>query len=779
MFKASTMSSSAMKQARILVLLLLASILAPSISATSGRAAPACFEMDLSDISAFVAVNPDACVRVDLGVRSHETVLEFSFTVADDAMDVLLFDESGILPYENGQSYRTSFVEEASFETAIGLYEFDWSPPSSITAKRWYMVIDNSAHDGDDGMGDQGGLQSRFSIDVTPANEGSWTPIHNVYLVETGVEVNIHQFAVDAGTGVSLTADVLSGSGDLFIQSDNQVDGALFIAGTKIEGASSNSQLSWSVPEYLDGNGLNLIVSANQGTPFHFTLEMSYDPPIDPKITDHGNSSTIIGKKITLDATGTPNSLNQIASLSWDFNGDGIEDGSGMLVEASWLSPGLKTVNLTAISQSGSSAVTSHEVEVLDVVNPSAVISSEGTLLNGEWRLLRNADLTLRATTSTDDDGIASTHWDVPGLSGGSAASQVTVSWSQIGTYLVNLTVIDPSGNIGKTNTTIVVWDSTNPMLETSEIDAIDSVTVNEKFTLKAIGVDPFDDPSTLVYHWDFDLLEDSDGDGDARNDPDMTGSSIDVTLSKVGEQSVRVTVYDPSGNSASHGFIIDVNPEADSSGVFGIVALVFFVFLITAGVVLFGHRNMQTKLANQLLVSMGLNPHEATVRIEEIARNRKLPPFAKAMEIAGIGEGGEIKTADQIQSAEKAAEMDSIYGAGAATMATDPNAGFRSSVQNHQPIDSAHAEAALAAFEDSSSPVQSQPQVKKVATGKVRSGGISLPVQKTPVAQPQTHSLKGDCSSCAQPFTLEMPHGVNSAVVACPSCGADNLFER
>jgi hypothetical protein len=367
----------------------------------------------------------------------------------------------------------------------------------------------------------------------------------------------------------------------------------------------------------------------------------------------------------------------------------------------------------------------------------------------------------------------------VPGLSGGSAASQVTVSWSQIGTYLVNLTVIDPSGNIGKVNTTIVVWDSTKPLLETSEIDAIDTVVVDEKFTLTVIGVDPFDDASTLIYHWDFDLSEDSDDDGDARNDPDMTGSTIDVEFTKEGEHSVRVTVYDPSGNSASHGFVIDVIPPADSSSVFGIVALVFFVFLVTAGVVLFGHRSVQTKLATELLVSMGLNPSEATARIEEVARNRKLSAFAKAMDIAGIGDGGEIKTADQIESDQKSAERAAIYGAGADALVTDQNAGFRPSVQHHQPINSTFADAALAAFEDSPTAPIVQPQVKKVASGKVRSGGVSLPALQAPVAQPQSHSLKGDCSSCTKPFTLEMPAGVNSAVVSCPSCGADNLFER
>ena len=63
--------------------------------------------------------------------------------VADDSMDVLLFDENSISPYENGQSYHSYFEEEASFESALGSIDFDWKPPQSSSEKRWYYVIDN------------------------------------------------------------------------------------------------------------------------------------------------------------------------------------------------------------------------------------------------------------------------------------------------------------------------------------------------------------------------------------------------------------------------------------------------------------------------------------------------------------------------------------------------------------------------------------------------------------------------------------------------------------
>ena len=129
------------------------------------------------------------------------------------------------------------------------------------------------------------------------------------------------------------------------------------------------------------------------------------------------------------------------------------------------------------------------------------------------------------------------------------------------------------------------------------------------------------------------------------------------------------------------------------------------------------------------------------------------------------------MKSSRKKQIQQQADEIAAIYGNDSSSQ-IDPNAGFRSSAPVRQ-IDPALAEAALAAFAD-------EPEVKPVATsvpvsGKVKSGGIALPQSNAPV----NHTLKSDCTSCGKEFTVNMPQGVNSAVVACPSCGSDQLFER
>ena len=185
----------------------------------------------------------------------------------------------------------------------------------------------------------------------------------------------------------------------MFIQSDNQLSGDLIISNTGMEdfGGQDTTQIDWTDPQFLDLQNLNLMAEAGPSG-LHFTVKAWFNPVLAPKIVDYSSSTTTIGEKITLDASSTPNSLQQLLSLSWDLDSDGSVDATGNLVEASWSTPGIKTVNLTAQSQSGETTVVSHQVEVLDVEDPIAVITGQGGVidLNGDRRLLRLSDMVLQ-----------------------------------------------------------------------------------------------------------------------------------------------------------------------------------------------------------------------------------------------------------------------------------------------------------------------------------------------------------------------------------------------
>ena len=721
-----------MSRPNLLIFLLAGLLIAPMVSATEGRAAPQCAEFDLSDVvtsSSGVAVEPGACLIVDIGVRSHTTTLAIDIEVLDDAMDVLMFDQGTVQTYKNGQNYRSSFNAESSFESMIGSQWLDWAPPQSINAKNWYIVFDNSEHDGDEGLGDQGGMTSRFKLQLAPASVEDYPLIHDTFILQPGERINLASFSVDSGTDLSYWAHPISGSGDMFIQSDNQLSGDLIISDSGMEdfGGQDTTQIDWTVPQFLDLQNLNLMAEAGSSA-LHFTVKAWFDPVLSPTIVDYSNSTTTIGEKITLDASNTPNSLQQVLSLSWDFDSDNVVDATGNLVEASWSTPGDKTVNLTAQSQSGETTMVSHQVEVLDIEDPIAVITGAGGVidLNGDRRLLRLSDLVLQASNSYDDHAIASASWSVDGKPL-SSASQFTVSWSEIGTYVVTLTVSDPSGNTGSVNTTIVVYDSTEPILVTSDITEITEVEQGEEIELKAKAADEWDSQENLRFTWDLDLERDTNGDGDPTNDADFTGPSLAISFDDIGEARFAVTVYDESNNSDFEIFEIQVTEPPSEAGLIAIVSIVFASILVVSGVVLFGYRGIQRRHAVELLMEGGLSQVEAKARILSTARGTKLPMFANAYQMAGITDGAVIKSAGQMQTEAKAQEFAAIYGN---ESQQDPNAGFRPSSSVRQ-VDPALAEAALAAFAD-------EPEKPTVApsapvSGKVRSGGVSLPRSKPP----------------------------------------------
>ena len=119
--------------------LLVLMLLTPVVGATEGRAAPDCASAELSDVSGAMAVDAGSCLDINLGVHAPGTVLAFDILVADDAVDVLVFDEAGKAPYTLGQSYRSAMTTPVSTESMLGQQVFHWKvlPPSTPRRGRW------------------------------------------------------------------------------------------------------------------------------------------------------------------------------------------------------------------------------------------------------------------------------------------------------------------------------------------------------------------------------------------------------------------------------------------------------------------------------------------------------------------------------------------------------------------------------------------------------------------------------------------------------------------
>lgn len=819
------------------VLLFVMLLVPPSAVADAGRAAPGCTETTAAAFSSSDAIADGSCVKVSLGVLIPGDVFDISINIIDDAMDVLVFDQNTIQPYDLGQSYRSSYEQIPSTESALGSYSFHWKVPASINQKTWYIVFDNLDHDGDQGMGDLGGNESRASLNVEAIDEAYWTPYHDLIAIPSNDYQTLlsgDDLRLDAGTTVVVTAWSLESQGDVYLQTQNMNDlytsggvGTLSITGASLQSVEGSASFSWIVPNELDGEALTLVADntdapaggANGEQLVRMTVRVELTPTLNPVFSSDVDGSTTVGTTVNFDASATPNRLNQIDALQWDFdsNVDSDNDGTanndadatGFTAQASWPTPGERTVTLWVTSPTGQMASSTTTLAVNDVIDPVARIGGNGQPVAGGWRLLVNDALILNCDSSSDDHQVSACAWNLDGTPFGQNSS-ILLSWSSIGTHEVVLTVTDASGNTNATSTTVVVIDNTLPVLQQSSLNVLPSSGMIDKAVTCIVEAnDPFDGSSILRYHWDLNPDLDSDGNGDARDDPDRTGRQADLTFKQPGTYTVVVTVFDPSNNSDSHAFTLNIGEPAEEGNIAGILLIVLFIGTLTMGIALVGHRRWQHGVAVELLVGRGLSVPEAKAHIANVVDSRKTPLFASATILAGLDVGEVTPVAVQEEQA-KAAELESIYGSSNAIQTSSAFAPPSASPSISMGSQAAAADA-MALFADeptsneTTAPLQTEiPQDLMPAEAPqtvVKSGGVQLPenVAATPAPsvpepapEPQeptppspaptndigvrTRSIP--CSACGTTFSVNLPQGIAQAVVACPACNMDHVVE-
>ena len=799
-------------QSRIVALILVIMMIWPSaIAAESGRATPNCLQQDISSIPGSIGIDSGVCVKVNLGQLQSGDVYQFDITILQ-SIDLLLFDETSVQAYDLGQSYRNAFEQIVSTENAEGQYQFNWQVPASITAKTWYVVLDNLAHDGDQDMGDQGGNQSQVSISVDKMDQSYWTPFHNLIQMDnqsSQVLLSGDDLKLDAGTSIVISAWALQGQADVYLQTKQMYDlyasggvGSLYVSGGDLQNVVDSASMTWLVPAELDGQEL-VVIADNTDTPVgggdgseevRMTVRVELAPPLNPIIDDEDNSTVAIGQSITLNAYLTPNRLQQIDTLSWDFySADGLanNDASGWEVEATWQTPGVKTVTLTATSQTGEIAQTNHSITVIDVVDPVARITGSGLPVSNGWRVNIDESISFNCDSSTDDYTELTCAWTYDGSPYGQNNS-ILLSWNDIGSHSIGLTVSDGAGNTNSVMTSVIVLDTTLPILDSSSLEGFASAgTVGEKLTFTVSATDSYDDITNLRYHWDLQPSRDTDNNGNPRDDADLVGYKTSITFNKIGRNEVVLTVFDESNNSDSHAFAVNVASAPIQEGLTPILFLVLFVVTITSVVAILGHRRWQSRIASEILLGRGLSEAEVIVHLATVKQTRALPLFASATQLAGL-DAGEVQSSSDIELAQKEAELQSIYGnENTADLGYASNSGFSQAPQMSAGSLSSAAEASALLEEDAGS--APQPIQSEAPKALVESGGIALPegVSSTrPVVIEQqipavveeqitavATELKCVCESCGAGFEITLPAGVPKAVVACPSCQVDNLI--
>ena len=814
------------KVVAVLVLMLCVSF-APLASSTSARAAPSCSSESATTFASQVPVDDGECVELTLGLLTPGDVYEITVLVIDDALDVLVFDDAGLQPYLLGQSYRSAYQQVPSTEFANGSYEFHWKVPLSISEKSWTIVVDNLAHDGDQGNGDQGGDLGRVSISVTKLNDGQWTSYHDlVGIIPNGFLTLLEgdDLRLEEGTAVSVTAWSLEGFGDVYLQTEsmnaNYLAGQSNVAltGASLLGVDGTASFNWIVSAAFANQPLKLILDntndldgqGDGSSNLRITIRVELVPVMRASFAAE-NQTVELDTLLNFDASSSPNNLQQIAQYVWDFDasvdsnndGDAINDVDAVGVSASnlWTTPGEKTVTLTVSGQLGFDRSQTN-ITVLDVTDPIARITGSSTSIAGGFRIEHGETITLSCATSTDNHQVAACSWS---LDGSPYGQQTTASfnWSEIGIHEVGLIVLDPSGNSQSTSVQILVTDSSVPSIDQPLFEALSNQAVEGEVTSFFITAsDNYDTNTDMRFHWDLNSLEDSDNNGNALDDPDYIGSRVDIIFDKVGTNTVIVTVFDASNNSDSRTFSVIVSEAEVTETDYAIFAVILFVGVLTMSIALIGYRRWQTSIALKLLTDRGLPENEALAHISMVKQTQRLPLFAKAIQISGLDAGADVVSQQEQEIARKEAELQSIYGSANEPEAA-PQAQFAPRMQLSQASSQAASEAAALFFEDEPKTASPQPvanafddlmEPQPQPASKPVTSGIELPEQFVPPAddlpeveeeqapeesESNVNLLRGTCSSCSLEFQVPMPIDVKEAIVICPSCSSEQLFQR
>jgi PKD repeat protein len=661
---------------------------------------------------------------------------------ADHAVDVLLFPASTVSIYQSEQAYRTGSVWEAEsvFEGFSGTGEWHWTVPSDREATRWFLVIDNLAHPSDAGMGSQGGNQVEASLDagtISPQVFSLADSIHRVGANDFSVVYG--PFSVDEGTFVEIYARTMEGSPDVFVMtesafslyspSDNWSSSSRMVSADMLL-VTNERYLPWEVSG-TDGEDLYVIVDNRAGpggggagtSPVAVTVTLTLTPVLEPTISSETDLDSVdVGSEISLSALETPNRSNQIPEMgySWDIDGDGISDSSGLTMIHSWDKPGNYSVRLSVTSVDSRSASSTREIVVIDKTDPVVSAGSGATVVKGFGELLEISG------SFSDNWGIDRIDWMIDSnilesnysVTGTTSSISIAVSNEYLpGDHTVSLKVTDKAGRISLVDVPVVFVDVTSPEILPYENQI--EVEVGEPVFFQLSALD--NESESISYTW---IIEQG-----TENEIQFNGPQVIHQFDTEGPQNVYCRVENEAGLESFAEILVLVEGDGGRSGlgIFPLFALsiVGVALLAAGGYVAFN-----------------------------IAVRRRISDFAEE-------EDEEASTPTPPQTPQTQASMwggqrDSPYQQ-APSPVTDSTIDVNLSDLLE---DTPAADPLLTSFPD------------EVITEIHENGEKSI----IEAENGSSRVVRKSCSSCSREFELDLPEGIDTAYTICPHCDSEEL---
>ncbi len=280
-----------------------------------------------------------------------------------------------------------------------------------------------------------------------------------------------------------------------------------------------------------------------------------------------------VGDAVTFDASDSFDFDGTIVNYSWDFDGDGAADASGVSVVYTFQVAGRRSVTLTVTDNAGNVDKKTVAINVQESSEPVTSVATAGSykppIADFEYSPATPTPGTAVAfdgSASVDFDGqIVSYAWDFDGNGESDASGPAVLHvFPHAGSYAVSLTVTDDGGNRDTATYVLEIAsppaappapaaEAPSPPTSTQPpIADIQYMPLSPKAgeTVMFSGEPSVDLDGTIVgYAWDF----------DANGTTDATDPIVVFVFPAAGTFEVRLTVTDDGGNTDSLVIEIDV----------------------------------------------------------------------------------------------------------------------------------------------------------------------------------------------------------------------------
>ncbi|MCB9101309.1 MAG: PKD domain-containing protein, partial [Anaerolineales bacterium] len=262
---------------------------------------------------------------------------------------------------------------------------------------------------------------------------------------------------------------------------------------------------------------------------------------VAPTANAGGPYQTTINIPIPLNGSGLDVAADTL-TYEWDLNGDGIFETPGKNVNASWPTPGVKSITLRVSDEDGGATTSATTVNVGSPPTANA---------GGPYGGPENSVIAFTGSGSDPDNDPLTYSWT---FGDGSSGTGATPSHRYVdnGTYTAILTVNDGRGGVATSQATVTI----NNVAPTAKISSPASGNEGQNISFDGSGSSDPGPNDTLTYAWDF-------GDGSTG-----TGATVLHRYRDNGTLTVRLTVTDKDGASNSTLTTITINNVAPTANI-------------------------------------------------------------------------------------------------------------------------------------------------------------------------------------------------------------------